>query len=230
MNCIKCGTHNNDGSKFCTCCGAPMGGNSFSQYAGASVNTGYAGQTAGSSPVQYSQYGQPVQNASMQYSPMYNQPQSYNPSQQYNQFQPYNQMQPYNQCGQQSTRVMTIDQFIKLPSMKNEKILLIIGLVICYFAAVVTLISQMSADNFPVDAVILGALGAWIHVKKNYVASIILLIYGIINMIYIIIAFNMFSGWLIVVSAVCCVIATYKTKEAYKEYTARGMIASNCYR
>ena len=211
-----------------------MGGNSFSQYAGASVNTGFAGQTAGSSPVQNSQYGQPIQGAAMQYSPMYNQPQQYNQSQtynqfqSYNQFQPYNQYQPYNQFGQQRTGAMPIDQFIKLPSMKNEKILLIIGIVICYFAAVVTLISQMSAENFPVDAIILGVLGALIHVKKNFVASIILLIYGIINMLYIIIAYNVFSGWLIVVSAVCCVIATYKTKEAYKEYIARGIIPSNC--
>jgi hypothetical protein len=107
--------------------------------------------------------------------------------------------------------------------MKAMRKLLIIGIVLCYISAAASGIIALSNNKFPIDGIIIGVLGVLIHIRKSFIASLLLLAYSIINFVFILITMEQFGGWLIVVLAVCCVIATYRIDKVYKDYKARGI-------
>ncbi len=75
-----------------------------------------------------------------------------------------------------------------------------------------------------IDVMLILALGLIIHLAQSRVASIILTVYGTINVIYMIITTGKFSGWLFLVVGICAIIYTFKFQKAWKEYQRTGVI------
>lgn len=75
-----------------------------------------------------------------------------------------------------------------------------------------------------IDVMLILALGLIIHLAQSRVASIILTVYGVINVLYMIITTGEFSGWLFLVVGICSIIYTFKFQKAWKEYQRTGVI------
>ena len=189
----------------------------------AQYNQGY--QQPINNQMQYNQgYQQPMDNQ-MQYNQGYQQPM--NNQMQYNQGyqQPMNNQMQFNQYYQQGS--MAKDQFIKLPHLKKENTTALSASILCYAVAALELLLVFMGE-YPgtviIDVILVAALGLIIHLTKSFAASIVLLIYGIINVIYYIAVYGRLGGWLIFIVGIMAVIATGKINKSWKMYKENGII------
>lgn len=91
--------------------------------------------------------------------------------------------------------------------------------IFCYFSAVATLIISgiLGEINF-IDPIILVLLGGFVQFGYSFIASIILLIYGIINMVVTTMNTGRFSGYLVFIAGIYAVSNTFKFSREYKRY------------
>ena len=75
--------------------------------------------------------------------------------------------------------------------------------------------------NVILDCVLILALGLCIQILKSRIASVVALIYGIINVALYLIWFGQLGGILLPIAGVCACIGTFKLAKEYKEYTGR---------
>lgn len=211
--CQQCGQLAQDNERFCSVCGTAL-----PETSNEAVNDPNAmNQIPQAAPVSYQQpdpqQAQYVQQPDFQ-QPQYAQPQYVQP--QYSQQAP----PPTGSFGSYGPQATTKSEFLKLEENKKMRNMCNAAGIICYVAAGITLLSIFLTSSWTsiLDVGILVGLGLGIHLKQNRVCAIILLVYSIINTIYILIAMGTFGGWLIIVAGIYAVISTFNVDKQWKLY------------
>ena len=122
---------------------------------------------------------------------------------------------------------MSKKDFLKLEQNKSMKNGILTSAILCYVSAGVTTLLGLFATSIagisfsPVvllDAAIILGLGLLIQLKQNFPASVVLLVYGLINTVYMTVKSGTFGGWLILVAGICATYFTYKLNKEYKAF------------
>lgn len=123
-----------------------------------------------------------------------------------------------------SQRLLTKKEFLKLPENHQIRTNIKSAAIICYICAAITVIFSLVInggyfDAFDmIDPVILIGLGLFIQLRNSIVASVILLIYSVVNVIYMTVQTGRVAGWYVCIAGVYGVIYTIKAASAYKIY------------
>ena len=96
--------------------------------------------------------------------------------------------------------------------------------IVLYICAAVTAIVQILGGMFPLDGIIIAALGIWIQTKKSLAAAIIAVAYAVLSCVIIYIDTGAFGGWLILVGAIIALVYIVKGNKLWKEYKANNCI------
>ena len=116
---------------------------------------------------------------------------------------------------------MTRLEFLKTPEMalirKNINTCAIMGYVIAGLSLVLSFVYYQSASGI-LDAILIVVCSLLIQLLQSRVASIILLVYAAINVIYLLIETGRLRGWWIAVVGIYAVIYTFKFQKAWKEH------------
>ena len=122
---------------------------------------------------------------------------------------------------------MTKKQFYKHPAMKQIKS----SIVACGIAGyIITGINLLLAFLMPIsganllDTLLILGLTLGIHLGKSRVCSILLAVYGVYNLIIVLLVMHQLSGWLIPVIGIAACTSTFKFQSAWKKYQATGQI------
>ena len=224
IRCEHCGTLQEDGTKFCTECGAKL---PVPAQPAAPQQPVYpqqfdappppaAPQTSAYSPQSaYAQQNVYAQPAASPQQNVYAQPAA--PQQ-----PAYPQQQDAYAYGAQSSapRASTLKEFLKLPENKKLRRQINAAAIICYISAFVTL-GMMAAYEQPsmiLDVIVVFVLGLLIHLTKSKVCAVILLAFAVINTIIILINAHQFGGWLLLIAGACSVSATFRLDKLWKAY------------
>ena len=251
IRCEHCGTYLPDGSKFCTECGAKTAppvnpSEGASQPSPAPQQPVYPQQfdapppPAAPQPPVYPQQQSPYpqQPAAPQQSPYPQQPAAPQapayPQQQNVYAQPpaaqqqpvYPQQQDTYAYGTQATapRAATLKEFLKLPENKKLKRQINASAIICYICALITLglMAAAEAPSMILDVVVVLVLGLLIHITKSKVCAVILLVFAVINTVYILATAQQFGGWLLLIAGGYAVSATFRLDKLWKAYQQQG--------
>lgn len=131
---------------------------------------------------------------------------------------------------------MTKKDFLQLEQNKSLKTSLITSAILCYISAGITAIAGLASANVAgisfsplmlIDAILILAIGLIIHLKQSFPASVVLLIYGVINIAAMVIMYHKLGGWLILVAGICAVYSTYKLNNEYKAFNNQDSIINN---
>ena len=116
---------------------------------------------------------------------------------------------------------MTKDELLQKPENKSLNNFILAGAIMCYVSSAITLIFALTNSGFPkniiLDAALVLALGLFIHIKKSLPASIVLLVYGILNVAVLILVYHRFGGWLILLAGALATYGTFKLNDVYKK-------------
>lgn len=115
----------------------------------------------------------------------------------------------------------TKQEFLNLPENEKYYKSCRTSAIICYICAGATFILAvlvMGSAASLLDVGILIGLGLGIHLKQSKVCAIILLIYSIINIIYMLAAAGTFGGWLVLIAGISAVASTVNADKAWKQY------------
>lgn len=124
---------------------------------------------------------------------------------------------------QYSGKQMTRKEFLKLPAMKSCRSNINACGILLYVIAAFNIVLQVVLQTYSfIDAILILVLGLGIHLGKSRVASILCLIYGGFNIIYLLIVTGAVSGWWILVIAIDAVINTFKYQSAWGKYVKDG--------
>lgn len=98
--------------------------------------------------------------------------------------------------------------------------------ILCYVSAGATiLLSLTEILGFTFYSLLDGAavltLGLLIHLLKSRVAAVLLLAYGVFNLIYSMIALKLVGGWLLIVAGVLAVVGAFGCAREWEAYRAR---------
>lgn len=95
-----------------------------------------------------------------------------------------------------------------------------------YACAVLSLVVGIIFSSFSVviDVALIVGLGLGIHLAQSRVCAILICIYGAINTITITITNGRPGGYLIMIAAVCAVIATFQFQKAWDNYKKTGIL------
>ena len=114
---------------------------------------------------------------------------------------------------------MTRLEFLKTPEMalirKNINTCAIMGYVIAGLSLLLSFVYYQSASGI-LDAILIVVCSLLIQLLQSRVASIILLVYAAINVIYLLIETGRLGGWWIAVVGIYAVIYTFKFQKAWK--------------
>ena len=128
---------------------------------------------------------------------------------------------------------MSKKDFLQLEQNKSIRTGILASAILCYVSAGITTLVGLLSSNIGgmsfgitvlIDAVIILVLGLFIHLKQSFPASIILLVYGLANTIYMTIKTGTFGGWLILVAGICATIYTYKLNKEFKAFSSTNQI------
>ncbi len=222
IRCEHCGTLQEDGTKFCTECGAKLP-------APVPPAAGYAQQSAApQQPVYPQQFNAPPPPAAPQV-PVY--PQQSADTQQnvyarpaaapQQPVYPSPQAAPYPYGTQSAApRAATLKEFLQLPENKKLKRQINGAAIICYICAAITfgLMAAAEQPSMLLDVAVVLILGLLIHITKSKICAIILMAFAVINTIIVLIATQQFGGWLLLVAGACAVSATSRLDKLWKAY------------
>ncbi|MBO4457244.1 MAG: hypothetical protein J5802_05970 [Butyrivibrio sp.] len=239
MICNNCGTEIEPNARFCTCCGTVVSATSMQE--NASVYTDSAHQvynnTVNANPTNTNSYNANSVNANPYNANPVN-PNPYNANPAYNggmmNSNPMNaaSADPLDNILEKKEgpaaaygyATLKKKEFINLPvfaKLKKGITGTVIGMyVICGINVALMCIGMGSI----VDLLIMLGLSVAIHLLYSFGASIAYLVYGIINLIYMLIALHTPGGWYIIICGICAVIYTSKISKYYKEYQRTGYI------
>lgn len=96
--------------------------------------------------------------------------------------------------------------------------------IILYICAAATAVVQILGGIFPLDGIIIAALGIWIQTKKSLAGAIIAVVYAVISCVINFIDTGAFGGWLILVGAIIALVYIVKGNKLWKEYKANNGI------
>lgn len=96
--------------------------------------------------------------------------------------------------------------------------------IICYVVAALTAVSALTQGVYAtlIDVAVILILGIIIHKTQSLAASIVLLVYSIIEVVLALIMTGTPAGWLLIVAGICAVIYTSKFNKAWKEFKANN--------
>lgn len=195
--CPQCGRVANDNERFCSVCGASLQ-ETINESAN---NTGAANSTSNENITNGAQScRQPVQNA-----------------------QPAQPTQGTNAAYFQTApkTATTKKEFLKLEENKKLYTACRASAILCYICAGISVVLMcfILKNWFSIfEIVLIVGLGLGIHLKQSRVCAIILLIYSVINSIFLYIGYGRFGGWLVILAGIYAVIATFNANNAWKEY------------
>ena len=93
------------------------------------------------------------------------------------------------------------------------------SVILCYISAAVTAAFAVMFDlAMFLDVVIVLALGLLIHLKQSRVCAVLLLVYSLINCVFMLMSTGRFGGWLIILAGVFAVIYTFKLEKEYRAF------------
>lgn len=120
---------------------------------------------------------------------------------------------------------MTKKEFDKHTNIVNVKKQISGAGIACYIIAGINLILMfaLSADNL-LDILLILGMGLGIHLAKSRVCSIILTVYGAINVIVMVVLTGSAGGWWILVVGIYAIINTFKYQKAWAEYQQTGIV------
>ena len=93
--------------------------------------------------------------------------------------------------------------------------------IFCYICGAITLVLMcfVFGNWFSlIDVAVVVGLGLGIHIKQSRVCAIILLVYAVINTIYMTATVGRPSGWIILIAGIFAVIRTSQAESAWKRY------------
>ncbi len=96
--------------------------------------------------------------------------------------------------------------------------------IVLYICAAATAVVQILGGMFPIDGIIIAALGVWIHTKKSLAGAIIAVVYAVLSCAITFIDTGSFGGWLILVGAIIALVYIIKGNKLWKEYKANNGI------
>lgn len=96
--------------------------------------------------------------------------------------------------------------------------------IVLYICAAATAVVQILGGIFPIDGIIIAALGIWIQTKKSLAGAIIAVVYAVISCVINFIDTGAFGGWLILVGAIIALVYIVKGNKLWKEYKANNGI------
>ena len=94
------------------------------------------------------------------------------------------------------------------------------SIIILYVCAGLTLVVELLAGIFPLDALILAGLAFWIQKSKSKASAIVAVAYSAINVIFMLVTAGQFGGWLILVAAIIALVYVLKGEKEWQEYSA----------
>ena len=131
---------------------------------------------------------------------------------------------------------MSKKEFLQLEQNKSLRTGMLSSAIACYVCAALTAIIGIAGTqlaNFQgspsmlIDAGFLLLCGLFIHLKQSFPGAVVLLVYGIINIIAMIILTGTAGGWLIALVGICAVYYTYKFNKAYKAFNTESNMYNN---
>ncbi len=116
-------------------------------------------------------------------------------------------------------------EFRKLSQMKNYNVCIRCAAILMYFSFAVTLISAVLVNPLTIiDAILVLAMGLWLHISASKVPAVIIIVYGIYNLLVMIIMMHTFGGWLILLAGAIGAGGAFPLNKAYKNYLASGQL------
>ncbi len=121
-------------------------------------------------------------------------------------------------------------EFYELPQLRKYVSSVKNAAIICFICAGVTLLASVftafgSGSFFGfIDVVLLVVIGILILRTRSFVASVILLMYGIYNLVIMFLQTGKPGGILIIIAGIYAVISTRKLEKMWKDYCATGNI------
>ncbi len=137
--------------------------------------------------------------------------------------------QQYDMSGNMNvgTTRMTKEEFNQCANIKPITKNITIAAIITYVVGVISLITNviLGGNIFGlVDVIIVIGLGAGIHIAKSRACAVVLLVYSVVNMIYMLLLAGMPGGWLILVCGIYAAIYTFKYQNAWQRYQQTGKL------
>lgn len=198
--CVNCGNEMIDDMRFCPNCGTSSPDNPVGEESAAETKA--ADKTASEIPYDYQSFSNiPEQQSNIQNNISY----------------------VSNEQQDESVKPKNIKQFTKIYGTKEIKSNIKWGYLVLYIAAAATfLLGIAQAGNngyyFLVDVFILLGLGVWLQLTYSRIPAAIAFAYAVFNTLFIFITEQVFSGGLIIIGTVFCLINVFKAHKKYKEY------------
>lgn len=125
---------------------------------------------------------------------------------------------------------MTRLEYLKSPEMnlirKNINTCAIMGYVIAALSFGINYFMYQSLSGI-FDAVLIVVCSLLIQLLQSRVASIILMVYAVLNVVVVVIQTGRLGGWWIAVVGIYAIIYTFKFQKAWKEYKNGGAVDIN---
>ena len=117
-------------------------------------------------------------------------------------------------------KAATKKEFLKLPENKRIRSELTGAAIISFISAGVTLLATFLTGSYAVviDVAILVGLGLGIMLSYSRACAVILLAYGLLNVVVGLVQNGTPSGYLIVIAGVLAVIYAFKAEKLWKQY------------
>lgn len=234
MICQKCGNANDDNSRFCTICGNDMFANNVANNIGQQYDYNQSAQyNQYGTALQVNQYGNNQYESSQYVDNQYANYQQYNYQQQGQMMQQpgYPMMQNaypgYSGQYGNGQQMMDINQFAKLPQVKQASTNVLVGAICIYICAFISLVLNVFVNEnifAIIDIALMIGLALGVQFARSRVCAILLLIYSLINMIISIAVLGTLGGWLIFAAAIDAVIGTVKFQSLWENYKRTGMV------
>lgn len=117
-------------------------------------------------------------------------------------------------------KVATKKEFMKLPENKKIRSELNAASIITFVCAGITLLSGVLSGNYGIliDVAIMVGLGLGVMLAHSRACAIILLAYGLLNVVVGLMTNGVPSGYLIVIAGILAVIYAFKAEKLWKQY------------
>ena len=85
-------------------------------------------------------------------------------------------------------------------------------------------VARQKAAAGQLDAILLLALGLWLHLGKSRICALVTLAYGILNMVMAVISSGQLQGWWIALAGAWAVAYTFQFHKMWNKYRKEGVV------